>query len=140
MKIFLEFQPPVWIGIYVLLWRTFSKGGTISIYASCKFKSYIGCHTLDGDKEAVLKSTQELEKDLIRECAEEIFGTEHKTSDGFVASGGKVANIEACWIYRNYFIQEFKAKPEEIALLYSEDTHYSFPKASNYIQFNNTLF
>ncbi|WP_317900023.1 hypothetical protein [Aurantibacillus circumpalustris] len=40
--------------------------------------NHIGCHTLDEDKEAVLKSTQELEKDLIRECAEEIFGTEHK--------------------------------------------------------------
>ncbi len=102
--------------------------------------NHIGCHTLDGEKEAIFKGTQELEKDLIRVCAEEIFRAEPKSYDGYVASGGTEANIEACWIYRNYFIKEFKAKPEEIALLYSEDTHYSFPKASNLLALKSIVF
>lgn len=34
--------------------------------------NHIGCHTLDGEKEALFKGSQEIEKDLIRICAEEI--------------------------------------------------------------------
>jgi tyrosine decarboxylase / aspartate 1-decarboxylase len=93
--------------------------------------NHIGCHTLEGEKEPVFKGTQEIEKDLIRICAEEIFGCEKNGYDGYVASGGTEANIEACWIYRNYFFQEHGALPGEIAILCSHDSHYSFPKASD---------
>jgi tyrosine decarboxylase/aspartate 1-decarboxylase len=102
--------------------------------------NHIGCHTLQGEKEAIFKGTQEIEKDLIRICAEEIFGAEKNCYDGYVASGGTEANIEACWIYRNYFIQEKKAKPGEIAIVCSADSHYSFPKASNLLSLPLIVF
>lgn len=102
--------------------------------------NHIGCHTLDGEKEAIFKGSQEIEKDLIRICAEEIFAAEPKSYDGYVASGGTEANIEACWIYRNYFIKEHGASTEEIALIYSEDSHYSFPKAANLLGLTSLIF
>lgn len=102
--------------------------------------NHIGCHTLEGEKEPIFKGSQEIEKDLIRICAEEIFGAEPKSYDGYVASGGTEANIEACWIYRNYFMKEKGARPEDIVLLYSEDSHYSFPKASNLLSVRSVVF
>ncbi len=93
--------------------------------------NHIGCHTLPGEKEPIFKGTQEIEKDLIRICAEEIFGAERDSCDGYVASGGTEANIEALWIYRNYFRKEKNASHEDIRLIYSADSHYSFPKAAD---------
>lgn len=93
--------------------------------------NHIGCHTLDGDAEPIFKGTQEMEKDLIRLCAEEIFAAEKNSCDGYVASGGTEANIEALWIYRNYFKQKHKAGNEQIRVVYSSDSHYSFPKGCN---------
>lgn len=93
--------------------------------------NHIGVHT-DGDvHEDFFKGTQEIEKDLIKICAEEIFVAEPDAYDGYVTSGGTEANIEALWIYRNYFISEFQAQLHEMAVIYSEDTHYSIPKAMN---------
>jgi tyrosine decarboxylase / aspartate 1-decarboxylase len=102
--------------------------------------NHIGCHTLNHEGEPIFKGTQQLEKDLIRICSDEIFGAEPNTCDGYVASGGTEANIEAQWIYRNYFIQEFQAKPEEIILVYSQDSHYSFAKAANLLNLNSLVF
>lgn len=102
--------------------------------------NHIGCHTLEGEKEPVFKGTQEIEKDLIRICAEEIFEAEPNSYDGYVAPGGTEANIQACWIYRNYFLKERNAKPEEIVLLYSEDSHYSFHKAANLLSLKSLVF
>jgi tyrosine decarboxylase / aspartate 1-decarboxylase len=102
--------------------------------------NHIGCHTLEGEKEPIFKGTQEIEKDLIRICAEEIFAAEKYSCDGYVASGGTEANIEALWIYRNYFQTEKKAKREEIAVVYSEDTHYSFPKGTNLLGVQSIIF
>ncbi|MGB0849702.1 MAG: pyridoxal phosphate-dependent decarboxylase family protein, partial [Bacteroidia bacterium] len=51
--------------------------------------------------------------------------------DGYVASGGTEANIQAIWVYRNFFKQENHAKPSEISILCSTDSHYSMDKASN---------
>jgi len=90
--------------------------------------NHIGCHTLTEEHEEMFKGTQVLEKDLIRICAEEIFKAGPGTYDGYVASGGTEANIEALWIYRNYYMEEFGASPNEIAVVYSEDTHYSIVK------------
>jgi glutamate/tyrosine decarboxylase-like PLP-dependent enzyme len=98
--------------------------------------NHIGVHTHGDEHEDFFKGTHELEKDLIRICAEEIFGAEPGTYDGYVASGGTEANIEAAWIYRNYFMQQHQAKASEIAMVYSTDTHYSIPKAIDLLQLN----
>jgi hypothetical protein len=37
-------------------------------------------------------------------------------------------------MFRNEFMHKFDAKLDEIAILASEDTHYSIPKASNLLQ------
>lgn len=93
--------------------------------------NHIGVHTLGDEHEDFFKGTHEIEKDLIKICAEEIFGAEPNEYDGYVASGGTEANIEALWIYRNYFIAEENASIDEIAVIYSTDTHYSIPKGLN---------
>ena len=85
--------------------------------------NHIGCHTI-GETEKIFKGTQELEKELIKLCAEEIFCGEQDAQDGYVASGGTEANIQALWIYRNYFLSHHKAQINEIGVIYSEDSHY----------------
>lgn len=99
--------------------------------------NHIGIHTFGDEHEDFFKGTQELEKDLIKICAEEIFGAEPNSYDGYVASGGTEANIEALWIYRNYFVEEFGAKLDEIAVVYSGDTHYSIPKGLDLLSLNS---
>ncbi len=91
--------------------------------------NHIGVHTLGDEHEDFFTGTHEIEKDLIKICAEEIFGAEPFSYDGYVASGGTEANIEALWIYRNFYLQEYKADMKDIAVVYSVDTHYSIPKA-----------
>ncbi|MFN3916272.1 MAG: pyridoxal-dependent decarboxylase [Flavobacteriales bacterium] len=92
--------------------------------------NHIGCHTL-GESEEFFAGTQTLEKDLIRICAEEILGGDTEMQDGYVASGGTEANIQATWIYRNYFLNECSAKREEIAIFCSTDTHYAIHKGAD---------
>ena len=93
--------------------------------------NHIGCHTMGEEREPFFKGTQKIENDLIDLCAEEILGGEKGAQDGYVAPGGTEANIQAVWIYRNYFIKEFGARPNQIGVVYSEDSHYSMPKSSN---------
>ena len=94
--------------------------------------NHIGCHTrTHGESEPFFKGTQKLEVELIRLCAEQILEGNENAQDGYVAPGGTEANMQAVWIYRNYFQREFGAKHHEIALVYSRDSHYSLPKASN---------
>lgn len=93
--------------------------------------NHIGCHTL-GDSESFFAGTQEIERELIQLCATDILnGSEPDEFDGYVASGGTEANIQAMWIYRNYFIREHGAEPHEIAIFCSADAHYSMQKAAN---------
>ncbi len=93
--------------------------------------NHIGVHTLGDEHEDFFSGTHDIEKDLIKMCAEEIFGAEPFSYDGYVASGGTEANIEALWIYRNFYLKEYKADVKDIAIVYSTDTHYSIPKALN---------
>lgn len=95
-----------------------------------KNPNHIGCHTL-GVSEGYFSGTQKIEKELIELCAVDILKGQPNSHDGYVASGGTEANIQAVWIYRNYFIQEYNAKLDEITILCSKDSHYSFDKASN---------
>jgi len=92
--------------------------------------NHIGCHTL-GSSESFFSGTQEIEREVIRICAEDILKGKSNSFDGYVASGGTEANIQAIWIYRNYFNQKYSAKNTEIALICSADSHYSMDKAAN---------
>lgn len=92
--------------------------------------NHIGCHTL-GESESFFKGTQQIEKELIALIAEDILKGEPNGQDGYVASGGTEANIQAIWIYRNLFIEEYGAKIDEICIIGSVDCHYSIHKASN---------
>lgn len=92
--------------------------------------NHIGCHTL-GHSESFFKGTQEVEKEVIAVCAENILKAQPGSYDGYVASGGTEANMQAVWIYRNYFKEKFNASNEEICILTSADSHYSSSKAAN---------
>lgn len=95
--------------------------------------NHIGCHTL-GDSEPYFAGTQEIEREVIKILSEDILKAERNSCDGYIATGGTEANIQACWMYRNLFIQEYNARLDEILLIASEDTHYSVHKASNLLQ------
>jgi glutamate/tyrosine decarboxylase-like PLP-dependent enzyme len=92
--------------------------------------NHIGCHTL-GQSESFFQGTQHIERELINICAIDILKGEEGGHDGYVASGGTEANLQAIWIYRNLFLKEYGAKPDEIAILCSGDSHYSMDKAAN---------
>lgn len=92
--------------------------------------NHIGCHTLD-HSESFFSGTQQIERELIALCARCILGADDGQIDGYVASGGTEANIQAIWIYRNFFQKTFHATPDSIAILCSADSHYSMDKAAN---------
>ncbi len=98
--------------------------------AMARNPNHIGCHTL-GESESFFKGTQSIEKELLDICAVDILKARKGEYDGYVASGGTEANIEAIWIYRNYFCSENNAKRDEIAIVCSNDSHYSMDKAAN---------
>ncbi len=92
--------------------------------------NHIGCHTL-GDSEEFFAGTQEIEREVINILSVDLMKAQPGDCDGYVASGGTEANIQAAWIYRNLFLHQHGARQDEIALLSSVDTHYSIPKAAN---------
>lgn len=92
--------------------------------------NHIGCHTVE-ESELFFPGTQRIERELIEMVAVDIMQADLSTTDGYVATGGTEANIQAAWMYRNYFMHECKAQLHEIALIASADTHYSITKASN---------
>ncbi|MDP7568056.1 MAG: pyridoxal-dependent decarboxylase [Flavobacteriales bacterium] len=100
--------------------------------------NHIGCHTLECSEPSFI-GTQEIEKDLIRICSEEILSGKKGLQDGYISSGGTEANIQAMWIYRNYFLKEFNAKMDEISVLFTEDTHYSIPKGVNILNLHSLI-
>lgn len=95
-----------------------------------KNPNHIGCHTV-GSSEPFFEGTQAIERELIEICAVDILQGELGEQDGYVASGGTEANMQAIWIYRNYYMRQFKARVDEIAILCSADSHYSMDKAAN---------
>jgi glutamate/tyrosine decarboxylase-like PLP-dependent enzyme len=92
--------------------------------------NHIGCHTL-GTSEKAFKGTQQIEREVLDVIAVDIFNAEPNSFDGYISPGGTEANIQAIWMYRNFFMHFHAAKLEEIAIIASEDTHYSIPKAAN---------
>lgn len=93
----------------------------------------IGCHTF-GTSEKAFNGTHDIEREVLNVIAVDIFKAEVDSFDGYISPGGTEANIQAIWMFRNYFRNNFDAKAEEIAIVASEDTHYSIPKASNLLQ------
>jgi len=100
--------------------------------------NHIGCHTL-GESEPAFAGTQAIEKELIDICATQIFAAKIDSYDGYVASGGTEANIESLWVHRNMFMRNQGARLDEIAIVYSEDTHYSIPKGANLLQLKSII-
>lgn len=98
--------------------------------------NHIGCHTLKKKSSPIFQGTQNIEKELIALCAEQIFKAKEDTVDGYVATGGTEANLEAMWIYRNYLKEEYEARTDQIGVLFSEDTHYSITKGCDLLQLN----
>ena len=92
--------------------------------------NHIGCHTF-GTSEKAFKGTQEIEREVLEVLAVDVFKCEVDQYDGYIAPGGTEANIQAMWVFRNYYNKTFQAKNSEIAILASRDTHYSIPKGSN---------
>lgn len=92
--------------------------------------NHIGCHTT-GTSETAFKGTQEIEREVLEIVAVDIFKSAKKQYDGYIATGGTEANIQALWIYRNFFQNTQQAKLAEIMIVASEDTHYSIAKGAN---------
>lgn len=95
--------------------------------------NHIGCHTL-GESESAFSGTHELEREVLNVLAVDIFKAKPNSFDGYISPGGTEANIQAIWMYRNFFKYNRDARLDEIAILASDDTHYSIPKASNLLQ------
>ena len=95
--------------------------------------NHIGCHTL-GDSESAFKGTHVLEKEVLDVLAVDVFKANPNEYDGYISPGGTEANIQAIWMYRNFFQYKNHATLAEIVILASEDTHYSIPKAANLLQ------
>lgn len=92
--------------------------------------NHIGCHT-EGDSEFFFKGTHQIEIDLLTICAEQVLQAKKGEWDGYMATGGTEGNIQGIWTQRNYFIDKYDAKFEEIGIISSSDTHYSVDKAAN---------
>ena len=95
--------------------------------------NHICCHTLRVS-ESFFKGTQEIEREVIELCAVDILNGQPNEQDGYVASGGTEANMQAIWVYRNYFIREHGAGPGDICILCSADAHYSMSKAADVLR------
>ncbi len=91
--------------------------------------NHIGCHTI-GESEVFFNGTQALEKELVELLSVDLLRAEAGYTDGYVAAGGTEANLQAVWIYRNYFLNQ-GARHHQIAIVCSEDTHYSISKSAN---------
>lgn len=139
----IDFQSSKYLGYPVskLDENVFNTNGKI-LSESPLLKSYIanpnniGCHTL-GKSEEAFKGSQELEKEVIQVLAVDIFKAEENEYDGYIATGGTEANMQALWIYRNLFKKKYHATLEEMVILSSEDTHYSVHKGSNILNVEN---
>ena len=130
----IDFQSSKYLGYPVskLDENVFNTNGAF-LSESPLLKSYIanpnniGCHTL-GKSEEAFKGSQELEKEVIQVLAVDIFKAKENEYDGYIATGGTEANMQALWIYRNLFKKKYHATLEEMIILSSEVAWYFFLK------------
>ena len=66
--------------------------------------NHIGCHTF-GDSESAFSGTQEMEIEVLNVLAVDVFKAKPNSFDGYISPGGTEANIQALWMYRNFFIE-----------------------------------
>jgi len=92
--------------------------------------NHIGCHTA-AESEVGFPGTQALEREALAICAEEIMGAPAGAYDGYISPGGTESNIQACWVLRNLLRRTHAARPGEVGLVFSSDTHYSLWKAAD---------
>lgn len=92
--------------------------------------NHIGFHT-HGESESYFDGTHQLEKEAIKICAVDFMKAKEDEYDGYVASGGTEANIQATWMLRNYYRDELGFSPRSLCILGSQDTHYSIHKAGD---------
>jgi len=143
LKSTIDFQNSKYLGYPVskLDENVFNTGGAF-LENSPLLKAYIanpnniGCHTL-GKSEEAFKGSQELEKEVIQVLAVDIFKAKENDYDGYIATGGTEANMQALWIYRNLFKKKYQATIDEMVILSSEDTHYSVNKGSDILGVEN---
>lgn len=95
--------------------------------------NHIGVHTDTDLSEPYFAGTQKLEAQVIKIISDDILKAQPDTVDGYVSSGGTEGNIQAIWVYRNLYNETFKLNMDysSIAILCSEDAHYSMDKAAN---------
>nr|WP_315188673.1 hypothetical protein [uncultured Flavobacterium sp.] len=77
--------------------------------------NHIGCHTF-GTSEKAFRGTQEIEREVLNVLAVDVFKAEPNSFDGYIAPGGTEANIQAIWMYRNYFMNKLNTSLSEIAI------------------------
>lgn len=108
--------------------------------------NHIGCHTTS-KSEGAFKGTQEIEVELLTLCAEQILAADPNSWDGYVASGGTEANIQAMWVFRNAWVRKgldntrklnkkekrkkIRGLIDQLHVITSIDTHYSIDKGAN---------
>lgn len=95
--------------------------------------NHIGVHTDTALSEPYFSGTQRLEAQVIKIIAEDILKAQPDAIDGYVSSGGTEGNIQAIWVYRNLYneVYQLDKNYSSIAILCSEDAHYSMDKAAN---------
>lgn len=95
--------------------------------------NHIGVHTKSNISEPYFQGTQKLEAIVINIISEHILKSEPKSTDGYVSSGGTEGNIQALWVYRNFYNQKHTLNKDfsSIAIICSEDSHYSFDKGAD---------
>lgn len=89
-----------------------------------------GCPT-QGITDELFEGTRQLELEAIEICAEELMAGKPGMQDGYIAAGGTECNLQAAWIFRNLYKRMYHAGVHQIAMLNSEDTHYSLWKTAS---------
>jgi tyrosine decarboxylase / aspartate 1-decarboxylase len=113
--------------------RIFHKEGVQQspfLFAMMQNANHGGCPTqgISGD---FFEGTEHIENEVIQLCAEQLMAGKPGMQDGYIAAGGTECNVQAAWIFRNLFKRKYKAESSQIAILHSEDTHYSVWKIAN---------
>jgi glutamate/tyrosine decarboxylase-like PLP-dependent enzyme len=100
--------------------------------------NHIGVHTDGKESESFFAGTQKLEADVIEVIGEDILRAHEQCIDGYISSGGTEGNIQALWIYRNYYREKYELSKDysNIAVICSSDSHYSFDKGADLLNLN----
>jgi tyrosine decarboxylase/aspartate 1-decarboxylase len=82
--------------------------------------------------EKAFSGTQEIEREVLNVIAVDIFKATPNEFDGYISPGGTEANIQALWMFRNYFINHYQASSNEIVVLLLKTHIILFRKLQSY--------